>query len=338
MTDPIAIAERGLARRTALRRLWSALGPFLVLIGVCAVLALVVGEPFLAPNNLRNILVQTVIVAAGALGMTMIIVAGGIDLSSGSAIALTSVCAALALKDEHGPIAAIAAAIAAGATVGAVNGAAIAWLRLPPFIVTLGMLGVARGLAKALADEQAVNFAPTWLDLLMRPIPRAADPAWIKALAVAPGVWLIAVLAAAMILLMRRSVFGRHLYAIGSNEAAARLCGIRIERTKLELYALAGAFFGCAGLLMTARLRQGDPTTAMGLELDIIAAVVIGGASLAGGVGSITGSLIGALIMAVLRNGSQQLGWPNYMQEIIIGAVIVVAVALDRLRQGRSRG
>jgi ribose transport system permease protein len=136
--------------------------------------------------------------------------------------------------------------------------------------------------------------------------------------------------------LLRNTVLGRHVFALGSNEAAARLCGLPTNRLKMLIYALAGCFFGLAGLFQLSRLRQGDPTVAVGLELDIIAAVIIGGASLSGGVGTVLGSMIGALIMAVLRNGSQQMGWPTYFQEIIIGLVIIVAVFLDRLRQGRQ--
>jgi ribose transport system permease protein len=151
-----------------------------------------------------------------------------------------------------------------------------------------------------------------------------------------PGVWIALALAFVASFIMRRSVFGRHVYAIGSSEPAARLCGVRVQRVKLWLYTLAGAFFGLAGLMQQSRLAQGDPTVAVGLELDIIAAVVIGGASLNGGIGGIGGSLMGALMMAVLRNGTNQLGWDSYIQEIIIGAVIVMAVGLDKWRQGRA--
>ena len=135
--------------------------------------------------------------------------------------------------------------------------------------------------------------------------------------------------------MLRQTVFGRHIFALGSNEATARLCGLPVGRLKIFIYTLAGLYFGLSGVMQMTRLRQGDPTVAVGVELDIIAAVVIGGASLSGGTGTVMGSIIGALIMSVLRNGSQQMGWPTYIQEIIIGAVIILAVALDRIRQAR---
>jgi len=150
------------------------------------------------------------------------------------------------------------------------------------------------------------------------------------------GVWIAIVLAIVMAVVLRQTVFGRYVFAIGSNEATARLCGIRVRMQKVIIYSLAGSLFGAAGLMQLSRLTQGDPTVAIGLELDIIAAVVIGGASLSGGTGSILGSMIGAVIMAVLRNGSNQMGWPTYMQEIIIGIVIVLAVALDKFRQSKQ--
>jgi ribose transport system permease protein len=211
------------------------------------------------------------------------------------------------------------------------NGAAIAGLRMLPFIVTLGMMGVARGAAKWLAGNQTVNSPETRVNDLMALV----EPAQLFPLP--PGVWIAIGLAVLMSVVMRQTVFGRYVFAIGSNESTARLCGIRVRLYKLSIYAFAGLFFGLSGLMQLSRLTQGDPTVANGLELDIIAAVVIGGASLSGGSGSILGSMIGALIMAVLRNGSNQMGWPNYMEEMIIGVVIILAVGLDQLRQKRTQ-
>ncbi len=283
---------------------------------------------FLTFHNFKIILTQTVIVAIGALGMTLIIVSGGIDLSVGSSIAFTSVIGALLIQHGWSVAAVVAATIAAGGAIGLVNGVAIAGLRVTPFIITLGTLGVARGSAKWLADNQTVNYDAS-------PIHRRMTTASPFGYALPAGVWVAIVLAAATAVLLRRTVFGRHVFALGSNEATARLCGVPTTRLKILIYAVAGCFFGLAGLLQLSRLRQGDPTVAVGLELDIIAAVIIGGGRLNGGVGGVLGSMIGALIMAVLRNGSQQMGWPTYFQEIIIGLVIIAAVFLDRVRQGR---
>jgi ribose transport system permease protein len=286
-------------------------------------------EFFLTYNNFKIIFTQTVIVAIGALGMTLIIVSGGIDLSVGSAIALTSVVGALLIQHGWGAAAVLVAVILAGGVIGLLNGVAIAGLRMTPFIITLGTLGVARGTAKWMADNQTVNYDSSPINGWMT----TADP---FSHALPLGVWVAIVLAVLTSLLLRNTVLGRHIFAIGSNEATARLCGIATIRLKVLIYTLAGCFFGLAGLFQLSRLRQGDPTVAVGLELDIIASVIIGGASLNGGVGTILGSMIGALIMAVLRNGSQQMGWPTYFQEIIIGLVIIVAVLVDRLRRNPS--
>jgi len=196
-----------------------------------------------------------------------------------------------------------------------------------PFIVTLGMMGIARGTAKWLSGSQTVNSPPTWIDNVMA----STNPD--RLLPLPMGVWIAIVLAALTVILMRRTVFGRYIFAIGANEDAARLSGIRVPFQKTMIYTVAGLFVGASGLMQLSRLTQGDPTGAISLELDIIAAVVIGGASLSGGSGSVLGSMIGALIMAVLRNGSNQMGWPTYMQEIIIGVVIIFAVGVDQLRQ-----
>jgi ribose transport system permease protein len=314
---------------SVLRRILGKAGPFIGLVLVIGLFSLPAEtrQYFLTYHNFKIIFTQTVIVSIGALGMTLIIVSGAIDLSVGSTIALTGVIAALLIQRGWGAPATTAAAIGVGALVGLLNGSAVAGLRMPSFIITLGMLGIGRGMAKWLADNQTVNYDTSPINGWMT----TAHP---SGPALPAGVWVAVALAAATSLLLRRSVFGRHVFALGSNEAAARLCGIPTVRLKILVFVLAGCFFGLSGIFQLSRLRVGDPTVAVGLELDIIAAVIIGGASLNGGVGTVLGSIIGALIMSVLRNGSQQMGWPNYFQEIIIGVVIIVAVFLDRFRRG----
>jgi ribose transport system permease protein len=316
----------------SLRARLSALAPVLGLLVVIAVFAMMSDDPaqYLSSRNLRIVLAQTVIVALGAIGMTFIIIGGGIDLAVGSTIALAGVVTALGLRAGYPPPVAVLAGVATGGVVGLVNGLAITRLKVLPFIATLGMLGIARGVAKWLADQQTVNAPPTWVNELAVTFP---TPAW---LLVAPGVWISLALAIIATFVLQRTVFGRRVFAIGSNEDAARACGVRTDRLKVWIYGLAGLLFGLAGVMQMSRLRQGDPTVAIGTELDVIAAVVIGGGSLAGGEGTIAGSLIGALVMAFLRNGSQQMGWPNYVQEIIIGIIIVLAVAADRARRAKS--
>ncbi len=288
-------------------------------------------KAFASGANAKIVLTQTVIVAVSALGMTLIIVSGGIDLSVGSAVAFTSVVGATLLARHVAPLWACLLTLLAGGGIGLADGAVIAGCNMTPFIVTLGMMGVARGGAKWLAGNQTVNAPDNPVNLLMSQTnPERLFP-------LPPGVWITLALAALMVVVMRQTVFGRYVFAIGSNEATARLCGLRVRLHKLLIYTIGGLFFGLSGLMQLSRLTQGDPTVALGLELDVIAAVVIGGASLNGGTGSILGSLVGALIMAVLRNGSNQMGWPNYTQEIIIGVVIILAVGLDRWRYLRAQ-
>src|SRR5256884_1436263 len=297
-------------------RTWlNRLGPLLGLILVIAVFAVLIGNPerYLSLKNLRTVLAQTVIVGIGAIGMTMIIISGGIDLSVGSAIALTGVIAALGINAGWSTSVALGAGIIVGGAVGLVNGLAITRLRVVPFIATLGMLGVARGVAKGIAGSQTVNMPDTWANDLLLTIPK---PQW---LLVAPGVWIAIVLAVIAAVVLRRTVFGRRVFALGSNEAAARACGIATDRLKLYIYALAGLLFGLAGVMQMSRLRQGDPTVAAGLELDIIAAVVIGGGSLSGGEGSILRSIICAIIMGFFRHCCPQGCWPDHIYGSDIG-------------------
>jgi ribose transport system permease protein len=319
-------------KRTKLQSLINLLAPFLGLILVIAIFSSIpdVQSRFLRLANLKSVATQSVIVALGALGMTVIIISGGIDLSVGSNIALSSVITAFAINAGIPPLISLILGIVAGGFIGFINGGLITELRLVPFIITLGMMGIARGVAKWIAGNQKIDAPLTWVNELMAKSPR---PAWLW---LAPGVWLMIVLAVAMAIFLRYTVFGRHVFAIGSNEATARLCGVRTKRAKIIIYSLAGLFCGLGGVMEFSRLTVGDPTVAVGLELDIIAAVVIGGGSLSGGEGSILGSMIGVFIMSFLRNGCTMMGWPNYIQEIIIGVIIVAAVSLDQIRHRRA--
>jgi ribose/xylose/arabinose/galactoside ABC-type transport system permease subunit len=285
-------------------------------------------ESFPTVRNLETLLRQSVITIFVSLGLSYVIISGGIDLSVGSVAAFASVVIAAQLKAGWSPMAAALAGILAGTAAGLINGGLITRLRVVPFIVTLGTLSVFRGAAKGIAHEQRIVTPDSWLDNILEVLGK--NERW----KIFPmGVWLAIVLVVLMGLILRFARFGRHVVAIGSNENAARLCGVPIDRVKLAVYVLSGTFAGIAGLMYYSRLSVGDPTVAVGLELDGIAAVVIGGASLNGGEGTILGSVLGALIMATLRSGASQMGLPNWIQEIVTGAIIVLAVALDRFRK-----
>jgi ribose transport system permease protein len=314
-------------RRADWPALWSKLGSLLGLAFVVALFAVLRPRTFLTADNFQIMLLQTAVVGTAALGMTLIIISGGIDLSIGSNIALCTVAIALLLQQHVPPAVAALGGIATGAACGALIGLLITRLNLTPFIVTLGMWGALRGLAKGLANETMVAAPSTWLNDLLQSL--GPKDRW---MIFPPGVWLMLALTLFVAALLRYTRFGRHIFAIGSNEQTARLCGVPVRRTKLLIYIVGLAFAGIAGVLQFSYLTVGDPTTANGLELAVIAAVVIGGASLNGGEGSVFGSLIGALIMTVVANGCTKMNLANWLQEIVTGAIIIIAVVLDRLR------
>jgi ribose transport system permease protein len=325
----IPSAVRASLAPAMLRRWVVRIGPALGLIAIVVVFALLTDSPgrYLSSFNLRIVLSQTVITAIGAIGMTMIIISGGIDLSVGATIALTGVITALGIGARWPPSLALVAAIATGGFIGVFNGAMITMLRVVPFIVTLGTMLLVRGAAKGLADERRVEAPITWLNDLLR---TAQDGrGWL----LPSGIWMTAVLALVVAFTLQYTRFGRHLFAIGSSERTARLCGVRINRTKLAVYTLGAALAALSGVLQFSKLSVGDPTVAQGLELDVIAAVIIGGGSLLGGRGSVVGTIAGAAIMAVIQIGCSQQGLPNWVQQIVTGAIIVFAVGLDRWRQ-----
>jgi len=438
------------ASRGGLHHVWRTLGPLVALLVVVIFFGVAdqifAGGAFFKPRNLQTVAVQTCVVAVAALGMTLIIIAGGIDLSAGTALALCATMLAWGIREDvvflvaegdnfmgasrkleeaqkelqdarrRGdsqrltelqtavdarrerlleiarlkladarerlsnaqdetsretwtknarsieekirhlkdpefalhvtpqwpsgvPIApgtvplAVCLAILTGVAAGALNGLLISALKVVPFIVTLGTMTVFLGAAKWIAEDTTVrpdrDMVPDWLlglvsireeDLLLNfPL----------------GVWLLLLLSLVLAVVLRYTVFSRHIFALGSNEATARLCGIQVPWLKVAVYSLAGLFVGLAGMYQFARLSVGNPTSGTGLELKIIAAVVIGGGSLSGGQGSVLGTLTGALIMQVIASGCNALGLSNSVQDIINGVIIIAAVTLDQIRQRR---
>ncbi len=308
-------------------------------------------------DNISNILRQSSMTAVASLGMTFIIIAGGIDLSAGSLAALSGCIVAVMLNKTAGegtalanhpglwPFFAAGVGVLVGVLAGLLNGVLVTGLKIVPFIITLGTMMILRGLAKGFANESEVPTKTNWLYSLLAP-PDGAT-AW---MIFSPAIWITLFLAVLMAVVLNYSRFGRHVIAVGSNENTARLCGIPVNRTKLLVYTLGGLFSGIAGLFFYSRIRQGSPTAADAFELDVIAAVVIGGASLSGGKGSIFGSLVGALILNVIARGCSQIHIPQfaqhfvgsetglrtYIQQIVTGVIIILAVLLDRLRQRRA--
>jgi ribose transport system permease protein len=324
----VRVADGGVrSADRASRRFIERGGPAVGLAFVAVLFGALIGPQFFSGGNLELIARQTAIVCTAALGMTMVIVLGGIDLSVGSVVALSTVAIALLLRADMSPSVAALGGIGAGAVCGLATGLLVTRLRLISFIVTLGMMILVRGAAKGLADERRIEAPATWLNDLLRTLGRG------EAGIVPPGIWIVAGLAAVVGLTLGYTRFGRHLYAIGSNERTARLCGVPVARVKVIVYTLAAARAGMAGVLQFSRLSVGDPTVAIGLELSVIAAVIIGGGSLDGGRGTVLGTILGATTMAVIAIGCSQKGLPNWMQEIVTGGIIVLAVALDRWRE-----
>jgi ribose transport system permease protein len=311
------------------RSLLDRAGTLIGLILVAVIFGALVGRQFFDPANVELMARQTAIVCIAAFGMTVVIALGGIDLSVGSMIALTTVVIALMLRSGATPVVAAAGGVAASAVCGLLNGLLITQLRVVPFIVTLGTMLLIRGAAKGFADERRIEAPMTWLnDLLRTETGRALLPS---------GLWTVLVAALLVAAVLRYTRLGRHVFAIGSNERMARLCGVPIARTKIVVYTLSAALTGMAGLLEFSKLAVGDPTVGIGSELDVIAAVIIGGGSLSGGRGSVAGTLIGAAIMTVIQIGCSQKGLATWVQQILTGVIIVVAVAMDRLRSGGGR-
>jgi ribose transport system permease protein len=281
---------------------------------------------FLTISNLLNIAEQATIIAIIAVGMTFVIITGGIDLSVGSTLAFAGVVMASVLHGGLPLPLALIVGLGAGLLGGLVNGLLITIGRLPPFIATLGMMSVARGAALVFTEGRPISgFSEGFRSLATGEVFRVPAPVIIMI-----GVYVIAHF------VLRRTKLGRYTYAIGGNEEAALLSGINVRLYKTMVYGLAGLLSGLAAILLTARLNSAQPIAGMSYELDAIAATVIGGTSLLGGEGTVVGTLIGALIMAVLRNGLNLLGVSSFIQQIVIGTVIIVAVLIDMALKRRK--
>ncbi|MEV6852550.1 substrate-binding domain-containing protein [Streptomyces microflavus] len=320
-------SDTGAGGTSVIRRVLLDNGALSALVVLVVAMSLLSGD-FLTTQNLLNVGVQAAVTAILAFGVTFVIVSAGIDLSVGSVAALSATVLAWSATSAGVPVVlAVVLAIVTGIACGFVNGALISYGKLPPFIATLAMLSIARGLSLVISQGSPIAFPDS--------VSRLGDTL---------GGWLpvpvLVMIAMGLItaLILGRTFIGRSMYAIGGNEEAARLSGLRVKRQKIVIYALSGLFAAVAGIVLASRLVSAQPQAAQGYELDAIAAVVIGGASLAGGVGKASGTLIGALILAVLRNGLNLLSVSAFWQQVVIGVVIALAVLLDTLRRKAGSG
>ena len=316
---------------------FAALGSLLALTIVFSL----VSDAFFSVGNGMTVALQVTSIAYLGIGATCVIITGGIDLSVGAILALSGVVAAMAVKAGAPVPLGMLCGLVVGALCGAVNGLCVTLLRLPPFIATLGMMLVARGVALQITDAKAIgglgdSFAELGNGSLWRVVKIGADgfPD-----VVFPGipypVLLMIVLAVAVSVLLRLTTLGRHLYAVGSNGEAARLSGVDVRGVTLFAYVLSGLLAGLTGCVMMSRLVTAQPSEGLMYELDAIAAAVIGGTSLSGGVGSISGTVIGAFVIGILRNGLNMGGVSAFTQQIIIGLVILLTVWIDQMRHRR---
>ncbi|OXI82323.1 sugar ABC transporter permease [Burkholderia sp. AU33423] len=295
--------------------------PLVGLIVVC--IAMMIASPsFLSAANLENVLRQVSINAIIAVGMTCVILTGGIDLSVGSVMALSGTLAAGLMVAGVNAVAALAIGIAVGLGFGFLNGVFVAFAGMPPIIVTLATMGIARGLALIYTGGYPIDGLPDWVAFFGSG----------KVFGIQAPVLIMLVVYAVASLLLDRMPFGRYVYAIGGNEQAARLTGVRVARVKLIVYTLAGLTSALAAIVLTGRLMSGQPNAGVGFELDAIAAVVMGGTSISGGRGAILGTLVGALLLGVLNNGLNMIGVNPYVQNVIKGGIILLAIYISRER------
>lgn len=300
-------------------------GIVIILVVMCVVLSIAAGDAFLSPDNLISVSRQFSFTAIMAIGEALVIITSGIDLSVGSVFAFSSVVGCMGMVDWGlGSFLGFVLGCLAGLAFGLANGIFVTKLKLPPFIATLGTMSIARGLSYGITGGYPINNLPDDFKML--------GGGTIGALPI--PILLLAVVAIIFGILLQKSIVGRRIYAIGGNEEAARVSGIHVDRVKLLVFAMSGLLAGVAGLATAARLGVAQSTAGQGYEMDAISAVIIGGASVNGGTGNIGGPILGAAIMGILRNGLVLLSVSAYWQQAVLGIVIIVAVAFDKLRQG----
>jgi inositol transport system permease protein len=298
---------------------------FFVLIGMCVIMTILY-PPFIRMANLINVIRQISITAIIGMGVTMCIITTGIDLSSGSVVALAGVVAASFGKGDYPLILPIILALIAGAACGFINGSLSAYGKIPPFIATLGMMSIARGAALIYSDGRPITGLSDAFNFI--------GGGYI--LGIPMPVIIMIIVGIIMYVLLNHTKFGKYVYAIGGNQRAAVASGINVKKYLVIIYTLASVLAALAGIILAARLNAGQPTAGVSYELDAIASSVIGGTSLTGGIGTIPGVIIGALIIGVLTNGLVLLGVSPYIQTILKGVIIIAAVLIDALRRNRG--
>ena len=323
----VAVAQRrSLVRSDAIQRVL-AFGALIALFVVFSVAS----PNFLQFDNIVGILLATSVNGVLALGVTFVIITGGIDLSVGTVMTLAAVMTGMFVSVWHLPLGlGILAGLATGGLAGFVSGTVIAKMRIPPFIATLGMLTIAKGLALVISGLKPIYFNDT------PEFNRLAMGSLAAGLVEIPNAVLVLFGAAIVAgLILTRTVVGRYAFALGSNEEATRLSGVNVDKWKIAIYTLAGVFSGLGGVLIAARLNSAQPALGQGYELDAIAAAVIGGTSLSGGEGTILGTVIGAFIISTLTNGLRIMSVPQEWQTVVTGGIVILAVYLDIVRRAR---
>ncbi len=316
--------EQSEARKTVFETLrsYSLYLAFLVIFIVFSLL----NENFLSINNVLNIIVQSSIIAIIAVGQTMVILTSGIDLSVGSIVGAVGIGIGLMMVAGISIPVAVVTGVFMGAIFGVINGVIISYGRVPAFITTLGMMGIARGFGLAMNEGKPVAGLPLEFEKI------ASASIW----GIPSFVFYTLIIYVIMFVVLERTKFGRHIYAIGGNRDAARLSGVKVKVVEMIVYLFSGLFAGLGSVLLTARLNYATPVAGTGYELDTIAAVVIGGTALSGGQGRIIGTLVGALMLGILRNGLTIVNVSSFFQQIIIGAVIIIAVFADKLNEKKN--